>query len=133
VEKNENIKAEHEKQLIEENEYYEYLFGENGAYYSEIDSTNESDGRVDWTTTEYRIRKLVPMECYKLMDVTEKDANKMLAVNSATQCYKQAGNSIVVAVLCAIFSQLNIQGIKSWNVRTLKEKYDLVANPKAHI
>ena len=67
-------------------------------------------GEVDWSKTDYRIRKLTPKECYRLMDVKEEDADTMLAVNSQTQCYKQAGNSIVVSVLCAIFSQLNIQG-----------------------
>ena len=52
---------------------------------------------------EYRIRKLTPLECFRLMDVSDEDAKKMLAVNSETQCYKQAGNSIVVAVLEKIF------------------------------
>ena len=86
-----------------------------------------------WENQEYRIRKLTAKECYRLMDVTDEDANKMLSINSQTQCYKQAGNSIVCSVLCAIFSQLNIQGIKTWNERKLKDKYDLVANPAAHI
>ena len=52
---------------------------------------------------EYKIRKLTPLECFRLMDVSDEDARKMLAVNSETQCYKQAGNSIVVAVLEKIF------------------------------
>lgn len=56
-----------------------------------------------------RIRKLTPKECYRLMGVSDEDADKMLAVNSNSQCYKQAGNSIVVDVLAAIFCQMNIQ------------------------
>ena len=80
-----------------------------------------------WKNQEYRIRKLTPKECFRLMDVTETDIYKMQSVNSPTQCYKQAGNSIVVTVLCAIFSQLNIQGIKAWNDRTEDEKYQLTA------
>ena len=115
------------KKLDEENEYYEQLFGDDSERYK------EKDTKVDWSKVDYRIRKLTAKECYRLMDVPEDMADKMLAVNSNTQCYKQAGNSIVVSVLCAIFSQLNIKGIKPWNERTLKEKYDLVANPKAHI
>lgn len=63
----------------------------------------------------YRIRKLTPKECFRLMDVTDEDADKMLSVNSNSQCYKQAGNSIVVSCLVALFSQLNIKGVKSWN------------------
>lgn len=88
---------------------------------------------IDWENCEYRIRKLTPRSCGRLMDVADEDIDKMLSVNSNTQAYKQFGNSIVCSVLCAIFSQLNIKGVKTWNERTLKEKYDLVANPAAHI
>lgn len=55
---------------------------------------------------KYRIRKLTPRECFRLMGVKDEDSQKMLDVNSNTQCYKQAGNSIVVQVLMAIFKQL---------------------------
>lgn len=55
---------------------------------------------------EYRIRKLTPLESFRLMGVTDEDANKMLAVNSNSQCYKQAGNSIVVDVLEAMMRNL---------------------------
>ena len=40
------------------------------------------------------------------MGVSDCDADKMLAVNSDSQCYKQAGNSIVVDVMCAMFRKL---------------------------
>lgn len=46
----------------------------------------------------YRIRRLTPKECGRLMDVTDADIDKMAAVNSDTQLYKQFGNSIVKAV-----------------------------------
>lgn len=46
---------------------------------------------------------------------------KEAKVNSNTQLYKQAGNSIIRQVLIAIFLQLNIQGIKNWNDRTEQE------------
>lgn len=70
----------------------------------------------------YGIFKLSPRECLRLMDVHDADIDKMLAVNSRSQCYKQAGNSIVVAVLSAIFSQLNIKGVKPWNDRNADER-----------
>lgn len=70
---------------------------------------------------EYRIRKLTPKECFRLMDVSDENADKMLAVNSSSQCYKQAGNSIVVACLVGIFSQLNIKGVKTWNEGLYKD------------
>ena len=75
---------------------------------------------------QYGIFKLSPRECLRLMDVREEDIDNMLSVNSNSQCYKQAGNSIVVAVLTAIFSQLNIQGIKPWNERTPEEREELM-------
>lgn len=55
---------------------------------------------------EYRIRKLTPMECWRLMDFKDEDFKKAAEVNSNTQLYKQAGNSIVCNVLVAIMGQL---------------------------
>lgn len=55
-----------------------------------------------------RIRKLTPRECGRLMGVSNEDIDKMAAVNSNTQLYKQFGNSIVVDVMCAMFKNLNI-------------------------
>lgn len=57
---------------------------------------------------QYRIRKLTPRECGRLMGVSDEDISKMAAVNSNTQLYKQFGNSIVVDVMCAMFRNLNI-------------------------
>ena len=54
----------------------------------------------------YRIRKLTPRECWRLMDFSDEDFEKAAEVNSNTQLYKQAGNSIVVNVLVAILGQL---------------------------
>lgn len=59
--------------------------------------------------TKYRIRKLTPRECGRLMGVSDEDISKMEAVNSNTQLYKQFGNSIVVDVMCAMFKNLNIE------------------------
>ena len=56
--------------------------------------------------TQYRIRKLTPKECWRLMDFSDEDFEKAADVNSNTQLYKQAGNSIVVNVLVAILGQL---------------------------
>ena len=58
---------------------------------------------------KYRIRKLTPKECWRLMDFSDEDFEKAEKVNSNTQLYKQAGNSIVVNVLIAILGQL-LQG-----------------------
>lgn len=53
-----------------------------------------------------RIRKLTPKECWRLMGFDDSDFEKAEKVNSNTQLYKQAGNSIVVNVLEAIFKNL---------------------------
>lgn len=54
----------------------------------------------------YKIRKLTPKECWRLMGFTDEDFEKVAKVNSNAQLYKQAGNSIVVNVLMAIFNNL---------------------------
>jgi len=53
-----------------------------------------------------RIRKLTPKECWRLMGFYDEDYEKASKVNSNAQLYKQAGNSIVVNVLEAIFKEL---------------------------
>ena len=50
-----------------------------------------------------RIRKLTPKECWRLMGFDDSDFEKASKVNSNSQLYKQAGNSIVVDVLYYIF------------------------------
>ena len=53
------------------------------------------------------IRKLTPRECFRLMAFTDKDFDNVKAVGmSDSQCYKQAGNSIVVTVLEAICKEI---------------------------
>ena len=53
-----------------------------------------------------RIRKLTPKECWRLMGFDDEDFYKAEAVNSNTQLYKQAGNSIVVDVIEKIYEKL---------------------------
>lgn len=52
------------------------------------------------------IRKLTPKECWRLMGFSDEDFSKAEKVNSNSQLYKQAGNSIVVDVLYAIFKEM---------------------------
>lgn len=56
--------------------------------------------------SKYRIRKLTPLECWRLMGFSDKDFYKAGRENSNTQLYKQAGNSIVENVLVAVFGQM---------------------------
>lgn len=55
---------------------------------------------------EYRIRKLTPKECMRLMGFDDQDADRLYAIESNSSIYKQAGNSIVVQCLEAIFRQI---------------------------
>lgn len=70
----------------------------------------------------YGIRKLIPLECWRLMGVSDEDFRKAAGVCSKTQLYKQAGNSIVKNCLVGVFSQLGIKGVKRWD-DGLKERY----------
>lgn len=55
----------------------------------------------------YRIRKLTPKECWRLMGFSDAHFEKAKAAGvSNTQLYKQAGNSIVTDVLYYIFKEL---------------------------
>lgn len=57
--------------------------------------------------SDYRVRKLTPLECWRLMSFTDEDFYKAKAAGiSNSQLYKQAGNSIVVKVLEGIFKEL---------------------------
>ena len=54
----------------------------------------------------FRIRKLTPKECWRLMGIDDECFDKAEQVNSNSQLYKQAGNGIVVNVLYYIFKEL---------------------------
>lgn len=58
---------------------------------------------------DMRIRRLTPLECFRLMGFDDEDYYKASQINSDTQLYKQAGNSIVVNVLQEILKNLLIE------------------------
>ena len=62
-------------------------------------SRNEAEGN-------FRIRKLTPLETWRLQGFKDADFEKAQAVNSNSQLYKQAGNSISVNVLMEIYKIL---------------------------
>ena len=67
----------------------------------------ERNMNEDKKTKAFRIRKLTPRECFRLMDVDDKDIDTIQAAGiSDSQQYKLAGNSIVVNVLTEIFRKL---------------------------
>lgn len=94
-----------------------------GIHQIDIDEEEHMD---ETANKRYRIRKLTPRECGRLMGVSDTDIDKMLDVVSNSQAYKQYGNSIVVPVLMAIFSQLGIAGVRKWNDLSEDEIYELI-------
>lgn len=75
-------------------------------------STMEGGGRNPYISeheTEFRVRKLTPKECWRLMGISDEDYEKASKVVSNSQLYKQAGNAIVVNVLERIFRNLNLK------------------------
>ena len=71
-------------------------------------SMGTGGGNVPIYKMNLRIRKLTPKECWRLMGFDDEDFEKASKVNSNTQLYKQAGNSIVVNVIEAIYDNLLI-------------------------
>ena len=53
-----------------------------------------------------RIRRLTPLECWRLQDFPDEAFFKAQAVSSDTQLYKQAGNSITVRVIEKIIQRI---------------------------
>lgn len=59
---------------------------------------------------KFRIRKLTPRECFRLMGVDDADIDKIQAAGvSNSGQYRLAGNSIVVDVLFHIFRKMFIE------------------------
>ena len=97
-----------------------------GSYYytepTALDEQNgyvRSDGTVGTLTTDgsspkhnnrvlegYKIRKLTPKECFRLMGVKDKDFERVAKNQSDSSLYHLAGDSIVVNVLMAIFKEM---------------------------
>ena len=66
--------------------------------------TGESQGVVE---PDFRIRKLTPRECWRLQGFPDWAFDKAQEVNSNSQLYKQAGNSVTVNVIAAIAKELS--------------------------
>ncbi len=92
----------HENNLLQVYDFY------NKSYRDEV-GTLTTTGHRGFTTmgtfgiTEgYRIRKLTPRECWRLQGFPDWAFDRAKAVNSNSQLYKQAGNSVTVPVIQAI-------------------------------
>lgn len=72
-----------------------------------LDTNSEKRPRIQGDATSYRIRKLTPRECFRLMGVSETNIDKIQQSGvSQSQQYKMAGNSIVVDCLYHLFRKM---------------------------
>lgn len=96
----------HENNLLQVYDFY------NKSYRDEIGTLTTTGHRGFTTmgtfgiTDGYRIRKLTPKECWRLQAFPDWAFDKAQEVNSKTQLYKQAGNSVTVNVIKAIGERL---------------------------
>lgn len=80
------------------------VYGKEGL--SPTLGTMQGGWRQSLVIEDVRVRKLKPVECWRLMGCSDDDFYKAEEVNSNSQLYKQAGNGIVVSVLEKIFKNL---------------------------
>lgn len=73
------------------------------AIYTDLDENVYIDKSI--IKDDLRIRKLTPLECWRLMGFSDEDFNKIIGISN-TQLYKMAGNSIVVNVLENLFLEI---------------------------
>lgn len=104
-----DIKTNEFDLAITEFEEKDGVFEKANRCYDEegISPTITSTSADEKVITNYRIRKLTPRECWRLMGVKDEDFNKLHDISN-TQLYKMSGNSIVADVLVAIFRNLFI-------------------------
>lgn len=92
----------HENNLLQVYDFY------NKSYRDEVGTLTTTGHRGFTTmgtfgiTDGYRIRKLTPKECWRLQGFPDWAFDRAKAVNSNSQLYKQAGNSVTVPVIQAI-------------------------------
>ena len=81
----------------------------DGQYTFCVDTCHTGGIKEYYNDNSFRIRKLTPRECFRLMGMSDEDIDKIQQAGiSNTQQYKMAGNSICIPVLEYIFKQLFI-------------------------
>ncbi|EAW7215148.1 DNA (cytosine-5-)-methyltransferase [Listeria monocytogenes] len=77
-----------------------------GRVAKQMTSTLDTGCQQGVVVEEMRIRKLTPRECWRLQGFPDWAFDAAAQVNSNSQLYKQAGNSVAVPVIAAIAEQL---------------------------
>ena len=74
----------------------------NGHMVLEMENNDSKKKRI-----KYRIRKLTPIECFKLMGMTKEDCEKAAAVGTSnTQLFRCAGNGLITNCITLIMEHL---------------------------
>jgi DNA (cytosine-5)-methyltransferase 1 len=72
-----------------------------------LDSCSGGNRQPKVLEPEYRIRKLIPLECFRLMDFSDEEFYRVKNIGiSDSQLYKMSGNSIAVCCPYALFKSL---------------------------
>jgi len=105
-----NIARESEQILCSDQDFYtckaESGYQDNKVGLKVSPTLRANNSHTLALTPKLRVRKLTSKECWRLMGFADEDFEKASKVNSNTQLYKQAGNSIVVNVLEGILGNL---------------------------
>ncbi len=104
--------------------YISNIDKKRGTVQKEMIPTLKTNLDVGVVVKNLKIRKLTPKECFRLMGFNDEEFEKAAKVNSNTQLYKQAGNSIVVNVLQAIFKNLLM---KEGKIMEKKEEVKIIS------
>ena len=109
VDKLENPRPDFLSQVLNEGDgvYIDRPHQKRGVVQSGMIQTLKTSGNDVGVVNDLRIRKLTPRECFRLMGLNDNQIDRIFkSGNSNAQLYKQAGNSIVVQVLEAIFKEM---------------------------
>lgn len=83
---------------------------EHNNFVCNMETNNQINLPEELKGKKFRIRKLTPRECFRLMGVDDADVDKIQAAGiSNSGQYKLAGNSIVVDVLFHLFRKMFIE------------------------
>ena len=85
-------------------QFEQQVYDENGC--ARTLKASEGSGNIPKIVNDLRIRKLTPLECFRLMGVKDEDYYKVAKNQSNSSLYHLAGDSIVVDVLMAIFKDM---------------------------
>lgn len=81
----------------------------DGGEISPTLDTGCTAGVISMDQNTIRVRKLTPRECFRLQGFPDEYYERAAAVNSDSQLYKQAGNSVTVNVIYEIAKRLSIE------------------------